>query len=176
MEVTHVRQRSDPQSQDDEAKQPAAPAIDAPAHPPAPPLKSASILALQRSAGNAAVARLLGGSSAPRRAVARFEAGEHARLGEDRLVKVNTVEMTEGDLIALADFYASVEDMNKAPVAELEALRDLIHQDRQHFERVPGVEAVTTKQWKDAKPDYLEPLGGQRGPLRTPQRRKRNGR
>src|SRR5215467_5592577 len=78
------------------------------------------LLALQRAAGNLAVGSLLDGQWAGRRplVVLRYEAGEHAQLGPDRVVTVNCVSMTEGDLIAMGDFYANPEDMYKAAPAE----------------------------------------------------------
>jgi hypothetical protein len=80
-----------------------------------PPVRDApvqAVLALQRTAGNHAVARLL----APERMVARFEAGEHAQMGGERTITITAgdggaVELTEGELIALGDFYVTPQDM-----------------------------------------------------------------
>ena len=96
---------------------------------------------MQRTAGNAAATRF----------VARYEAGEHAQMGSDApLIDFNGVLVSEGELIALGDFYASSEDMLKAEHDELAWLVRLIRQDKMAFEGVPGVQPVTTEEWKAA--------------------------
>ena len=110
--------------------------------PPAQaPPGAALITRLQRSAGNAAVARLV---------LARYEAGEHAQMGEARSITVNTVPMTEGELIALGDFYATAAEMMAADPAELTKLRDLIRQDQDAFMKFPGAIPVKTEDWEEA--------------------------
>jgi hypothetical protein len=98
-----------------------------------------SLLAMQRSVGNAAVSRLVATLPPAGRTLSRFESGEHAQAGGARKITVNGVEFDEGDVIALGDFYETPEAMQKAPKAELEQLRDLIHRDREHFEGKAGV-------------------------------------
>lgn len=100
-----------------------------------------ALLQLQRTAGNAAVTAM----------VARYEAGEHAQMGHDEpLIKFKGVAVSEGELIALGDFYASSEDMSNADPTELAELVRLIRQDKDAFEGVPGVKPVTTEDWKKA--------------------------
>ncbi len=132
------------------------PGIARPAPAPAPAL----LLQLQRSAGNAAVARLLARSPAPRM-IARFEAGEHSQMAGDGGAMIGTpapgIKVEEADLLALGDFYASAEAMMAAPTSELHDLVVLIQQDRD-FRLGKGGKAPTTADWKRAKPDYEEVL------------------
>ncbi len=104
---------------------------------------------LQRTAGNAAVARMLE-PRPPERVLARYEAGEHAQMGSDRVVEINGASMTEGEMIALGDFYATAEDLLAAPKSELEQLIVLIRRDRDAMLGVPGATPVNTKEWEDA--------------------------
>jgi hypothetical protein len=120
---------------------------DAPQAAPARPSMQGSLLAMQRSAGNAAVSRLVANLPAAAHALARYESGEHAQAGGARKITINGVEFDEGDVIALGDFYETPEAMQKAPKAELEKLRDLIHRDREHFEGQMGAKAVTNPEW-----------------------------
>lgn len=74
------------------------------------------VLAFQRAAGNAAVARLLGSrTTLPRARLARFAAGEHVRLGNTTGTNVdlgNGVVLTWGEIVALAgDEYGSLEEL-----------------------------------------------------------------
>ena len=101
---------------------------------------------------------------APDPVVARFEAGEHAQMGEDRMVTITSregepVEMSQGELIALADFYATPEDMMHAPKVELEALVEDIRRDKDARMGVPGAEPVSTKEWQDDLVDRPEGKG-----------------
>src|SRR3954452_7452802 len=83
-----------------------------PATAPAPP-SIARILALQRSAGNAAVSRFL--RPAPRPIVARFVGSEHEKLGNTTGTSIdlgNGVILTWGEVVALAgDEYGSVDGL-----------------------------------------------------------------
>ena len=107
---------------------------------PAPPL-AARVLQFQRGAGNAAVTRLL----------ARYEGGEHAQMGSaTRGMKVNGVELTESDLVAMGDLYKDPAAMQKADPAELTRLRDLVRRDKEHFEGKAGVKAVSNTEWEAA--------------------------
>lgn len=108
---------------------------------------------LQRTAGNAAVSRLIA-SGARRPVLARFEAGEHARLGDPgRTIKVAGVPVTEGELIALGDFYASPKDLMEADPSELVRLRDLIRRDEDARMGFPGVKPVGDDEWEEAMKD-----------------------
>jgi hypothetical protein len=110
---------------------------------------------LQRSAGNAAVTRM----------IARFEAGEHTQMAGSHTAAIGTpsepggdrLEVSEGDLIALGDFYATAEEMMSAPVAQLQALIELIHRD-EDFRLGKGGSPPTTAEWTAAKPDYEQLL------------------
>jgi hypothetical protein len=94
---------------------------------------------LQQQHGNAFVQQV----------VARYEAGEHAQFGSGTSVTVNGVPMTQGDLIAMGDLYETADDMKTAPKAELTALVDLIHRDRDWFEKHQG-KRVTDDDWEQA--------------------------
>jgi len=59
------------------------------------------LMALQRSAGNAAVTALISRRPAGRM-LTRYEAGEHARFGSDEKVMVNGVPISKGNIIAWA--------------------------------------------------------------------------
>jgi hypothetical protein len=115
---------------------------------PAPAIPSLALVTqLQRSAGNAAVTRML----------ARFEAGEHTQMAGTHSATIGTpppgIKVEEADLLALGDFYPSAEKMMAAPVSELQAVIPLIHQDRD-FRLGKGGTAPTEKDWTTAKPDY----------------------
>jgi len=120
------------------------------------------VLGLQRLAGNQAVHQLLASTRHPdallhelvvrngRNTVYRYGTGEHAQLGSGRKVTVNGVEMTEGDLIALGDFFASPGDMFKASPDELRRLVDLIERDRRSVQGSQGDARVTADEWQSA--------------------------
>jgi hypothetical protein len=97
------------------------------------------LLALQRAAGNAAVARLISarayagarpGAPFGRGVLSRYEAGEHARFGDDEKVMVNGVPISKGNIIAMGDFFRTPEDMYKAPPDVLTKLDAAITQDK----------------------------------------------
>lgn len=73
---------------------------------------AAAILRLQRSAGNSATARLL-----------RYDAYEHAKQGDhaagSSTVAVAGIELTSGEINALADLYGDPYELYKANPAEL---------------------------------------------------------
>jgi hypothetical protein len=109
------------------------------------------ILSLQRAAGNRAVSALL----------QRYEAGEHAQVGGPGTVTVNGVEMTEGEVNAMGDFYNSPGEMTSAPPAELTRLRDLIRRDRDARTGKPGATPVSTAEWQQATNDRYLKLAAQ---------------
>jgi hypothetical protein len=82
--------------------------------------------------------------------VARYEAGEHAQFGSGKEVVVNTVKMTESDLVAMGDLYENPSDMKSADPAELTKLRDLIRRDRAAFEHKNDKDRVTDAEWEQA--------------------------
>jgi hypothetical protein len=96
----------------------------------------ASLVNLQRSAGNRAVAELV----ARRRPlpVQRFDTGEHAQIGSGEVVHVNGVEFTRRQLTAMGDFYATYDDMVKAPPAELRKLKADIEKQTKYYKGEPG--------------------------------------
>jgi hypothetical protein len=86
------------------------------------------LLALQRTAGNAAVSRLV---------VQRYEAWEHRQLGDahggaGRTVTLpNGVTLTYGQIVALSgDFYRSPEALLKAPESELRGVLAVMDRER----------------------------------------------
>lgn len=135
---------------------------EAPEPAAAQPSMRGSLLAMQRSVGNAAVSRLVANLPPSTRTLARYESGEHAQAGGARKITINGVEFDEGDVIALGDFYETPDQMQKAPKDELEKLRDLIHRDREHFEGQMGAKAVSNPEWAkvtEARPkndQYME--------------------
>jgi peptidoglycan hydrolase-like protein with peptidoglycan-binding domain len=110
--------------------------------------RAATMHLLQRSLGNAIVARAL----PPRRGraiLARYEAGEHAALGSPgKTLKVGDVPITEAELAAMADFYSSPTAMladatdNKAKFEKL--LKD-IRDDRDL--RSQGKDGIPEATW-----------------------------
>jgi peptidoglycan hydrolase-like protein with peptidoglycan-binding domain len=110
--------------------------------------RAATMHLLQRSLGNAMVARAL--RRAPGRAVlARYEAGEHAALGSPgQTLKVGDVPITEAELAAMGDFYSSPAAMladatgNKAKFEKL--LKD-IRDDRDL--RSQGKDGIPEATW-----------------------------
>jgi hypothetical protein len=142
--------------------------VPAPAPSPAPEASVHPLVGLQRSSGNAAVARLVAGldpGRTPRR-IARYEGGEHAMFGgstgDHKIAGVSGI--TEGDLIALGDLYETPEDLNKADKAELRELIKLIHRDREAYEKNDPKKRVSHEEWEKAtqgrtkkgKKTYLE--------------------
>jgi hypothetical protein len=87
-----------------------------------------------------------------------FDAGEHARAGgdhyEDQLrVGVDPgVRFSYGELLAMGDLYATADDMQRAGVSELTALKGLIRDSTRYY--VEGKRDDTLdvkhKQWDDA--------------------------
>jgi peptidoglycan hydrolase-like protein with peptidoglycan-binding domain len=94
--------------------------------------RAAPLLALQRRAGNAAVGRQLRRTA--RKLLARYEAGEHALFGgPGKTLKVGGVEITEGELTAMGDFYRDAGAMTgdaAAHKAQFEKLLADIRTDR----------------------------------------------
>jgi hypothetical protein len=115
-----------------------------------PALRARSLARLQRTAGNAAVQQLVAGAR-----LQRYEAGEHAQFGGSGPVKLAGVKpadgkpVTEGDIIALGDLYESADAMMKADKGELAKLIELVHRDRDHYEKGVG-KAVSNDEWEDA--------------------------
>lgn len=120
--------------------------------PPQPVLEDpdrARVLYLQRTAGNAAVGRAL--SLASRPVISRYEAGEHAQFGGATDLKLKDLpDVTEGDLIAMGDFFEKPEDMMAADPAELKELVRLIHKDRTAYETGKAADRVSNDEWEGA--------------------------
>jgi hypothetical protein len=115
--------------------------------------RAARLLKLHRTAGNAAVARLARpgraaalaaalrsrgvGNAAVGRALQRYLAGEHAKWGDhapgsmtvNLETSVGKLQITSGELNALADLYASPEDLMKADWRELAELLKLVRRE-----------------------------------------------
>lgn len=81
-------------------------------------------------------------------AVQRYESGEHAQFGAnagevERTFKVNGVELTYGDIIAIGgDLLEDPTDIYRIPATELRAMVELIHR-----QRTKGVASVTDADW-----------------------------
>lgn len=102
----------------------------------------------------------MAGNQAVTAMVQRYEAGEHAAQGEAK-VRVNGVEMTVGEVNAMADFFSDVTLMQITDPAELIEIRDLIRRDRAAHEGKPGATAVRTDEWEKAtKGRYLKLAAG----------------
>ena len=89
----------------------------------------------------------------PRRVLARFDTGEHARFGSDQVVfQRGDIEITESEMIAMGDLYERVEEMYQADDEELRRLVALVRRDKEHYTGKPGVEDVSNKEWIEATP------------------------
>jgi hypothetical protein len=117
---------------------------------PATPVTAANVLRLQRSAGNRAVSGMVDRSRERRSALQRYEAGEHAQVGGPETVMVNGVEMSQGEVNAMGDFFGSPNAMQSASPEELTALRDLVRRDRDARTGKPGAVPVSTEEWEIA--------------------------
>ena len=80
----------------------------------------------------------------------RYEAGEHAQIGGAGTIMVNGVELTEGEINAMGDFFATSGALKQASSVELEALRNLIRRDRSARTGVAGFTPVETSEWEKA--------------------------
>lgn len=89
------------------------------------------LLQLQRSAGNHAVTSLLDRTDP---VVQRYESGEHALMGDKAAgagsFTISGVELTAGEINAMADLYGSLDDIRHADPDELRRVRDLIRKQR----------------------------------------------
>ena len=102
---------------------------------------AAKLLALQASAGNAAVVQTL----------ARYESGEHAQMATGKhSVTIKGVTLTESDLAALGDLYETADELYAADATELKPIVDLIRRDKDAFEGVAGKKKVTNPEWEAA--------------------------
>jgi hypothetical protein len=103
------------------------------------PAPAHSLLALQRSAGNAAVARVL----------QRFGTGEHGQMGGARTVTLHGEQVTESELLAMGDLYASAADM-EADAKGFPGILALVRRDVNFRKGVPGVTKVKDNEWEAA--------------------------
>jgi hypothetical protein len=140
---------------------------------PLAPGQAGLLATLQRSAGNAAVGRLLRagrgpglaaaarlpagaiGNAATGRLLQRYEAYEHAKQGDHAAGSMTimlpgtsgnlsgTNSLTSGEINALADLYASPEALEKADAVELAKLKALI-------KRQLAGQKVAESEWDDA--------------------------
>ena len=117
------------------------------AHELAHTLQQAGGAPPQRSTGNGAAGVL----------IQRYISGEHAQFGAqpgeaERYFNIKGIPISYGDMIAMADFFGSVDAVWAAPVEKLKKLVELI--DR---EKLNGPGSVTEREWNDAGgPEYLE--------------------
>ena len=121
-------------------------------------LFSERVLSLQRLAGNAAVAELIRADHGPAGDgvdVQRYEAGEHAQFGAkegqaEEIFDIGGVKVSYGEMIAMGDFYESIDQVRRAPKEELQQLVNLIRRDKKAFMGVPGYTPVTNEEWQKA--------------------------
>lgn len=83
-------------------------------------------------------------------AVQRYEAGEHSQFGGAGKVMVNGVELSEGEVIAMGDFFDSPQAMQSASADELRKLQKLIQRDQAAYRGEAGVKPVGNDEWDDA--------------------------
>ena len=82
-----------------------------------------------------------------------YSTGEHVRFGSDlyqdrfRLGRGEGVLLSYGQIIAMGDFYADVDDLLNADPVELKALKALIEQDTAYFTNRSAAK-VGTDQWQ----------------------------
>ena len=127
-----------PRLHDDDRRE--APAERQPSLPAASAAPASRVLAMQSTFGNAAVGRML----------ARYGTGEHAQMGGARTTKIQGVELEEGEIVALGDFYETAAEMMSADPAELSQLVVLIRRDRDAKLGRPGANHVSTAEWQAA--------------------------
>jgi hypothetical protein len=121
---------------------------------PAPPQDAAAPLPAawpyRPGMSNRALARVAGRSQL---VLARYDTGEHARFGTDRVVfERGGVQVTESDMLTMGDLYERVEDMYQADPAELRKLVDLIRRDKAYHSGAKGVKSVSNREWGEATP------------------------
>jgi hypothetical protein len=114
------------------------------------PQRETSLDHLQATAGNAAVVSLLLRTPGAGPVIQRYEAGEHSQFGGKQTMTVSGVVLTEGEVIAMGDFFDSPGKMQAASKAEIEKLRDLIRRDQQAYLKQGGATPVGNKEWDDA--------------------------
>ena len=77
-----------------------------------------------------------------------YDTPEHVQFGgepgKQQQLTINGVKLSYGEMISLGDFFASPDDVQKAPPAELQALLDLIRKEVAK----PG--SVSTAEWQTA--------------------------
>ncbi len=108
------------------------------------------LLRAQALVGNRAVADLIRDPGGPR-VLARFDTGEHAQFGSDKIAFVRgDVQITEQEMVAMGDLYERVEDMYQADMGELRTLVALIRRDRDAYLKRNGAKGVSNKEWEEA--------------------------
>jgi hypothetical protein len=111
------------------------------------------ILSLQLAAGNSTTQSFIesvGSRPSAPIVVSRYDTGEHAQFGGGGDVKVRGVFISQGELIAMGDFFERPEDILRAPKAELRQIVTLIRRARAADEGKPGAKPVKTEEWNDA--------------------------
>jgi hypothetical protein len=107
------------------------------------------ILGLRSAAGNRAIAEALG--LEPRggpRVLARYDTGEHAQIGSDKIVTVNGVQITEAEMTAMGDLYETPYAMYRADPDELKAVVRDIRADTRHYLKQEGGVDVSDETWE----------------------------
>jgi hypothetical protein len=90
---------------------------------------------------------------APTVVLSRYDTGEHALFGDDRVVFTRgDVQITEAEMITMGDLYARPEDMYQADLDELRTLVRLVREDRDAYLGKAGAAHVSNDQWERATP------------------------
>jgi hypothetical protein len=81
-----------------------------------------------------------------------YDTGEHVIAGgdlyPDQLV-VNGIALSYGQIMAMGDLYATVDDLRNAPADELTRLKRLINQDTRHYQGGAGApDSVSDATWQ----------------------------
>lgn len=96
----------------------------------------------------------LSATAGPERSRPMYDTGEHVLAGNNlypdqlRAGSGSGVAFSYGQIIAMGDFYETVDDMLNAAPAELSQLKSLIEKSAAHYRG--GTADVTSKQWNDA--------------------------
>jgi hypothetical protein len=93
------------------------------------------------------------GRRAQIRTLARYDTGEHALFGSDRVVFVkDDVQITEAEMITMGDLYERPEDVFQADTSELRGLVTLIRRDRDAYLGLGNAKHVSDDEWEKATP------------------------
>jgi hypothetical protein len=83
------------------------------------------------------------------RVLARFGTGEHAQMGGARTVTLHGQQVTESELLAMGDLYATAADM-EADAQGFPVILALVRRDVNYRKGVPGATKVKNNEWEAA--------------------------